>query len=308
MMTHTPRVSIGLAVYNGERFLKQTLDSIVAQTFEDFELVVSDNASSDSTEEICKGYAARDSRIKYSRNSVNIGANHNFNRAFQLSSGQYFRWSAADDLFEPTSLEVCVNVLDEHPEVALCYPKTVLIDAHGNKLRSYEDNLDLRSSRAAERFRLALLNMGLLNAHYGLIRSDVLRRTPLYGTYPGADMVLLAELTLYGQFWEIPQQLFFRRMHDAASSALKREDWDTLQAFCDPATTGELNLYHWTHRLYNIASIFRAPVGAAERLHLTCILGRYAFRGRDVYFKELVSAGAQLIRRSYTTNAYDENN
>src|SRR5207244_8337852 len=122
MTAHIPRVSIGLAVYNGERFLRQTLDSIAAQTFEGFELVISDNASSDSTEEICRTYAARDSRIKYSRNSVNIGGNDNFNRAFRLSSGQYFRWSAADDIFAPTSLEVCVNVLDEHAEVVLCYP------------------------------------------------------------------------------------------------------------------------------------------------------------------------------------------
>jgi glycosyltransferase involved in cell wall biosynthesis len=305
---HTPRVSIGLAVHNGEKFLKQTLDSIVAQTFEDFELVISDNASSDGTAEICTTYAARDSRVKYSRNSLNIGVNNNFNRAFQLSSGQYFRWSAADDLFAPTSLEVCVSVLDEHPAAVLCYPKTVLIDSDGNKLRSYEDNLDLRSPAAYERFRLALQNMGLLNAHYGLIKANVLRRTSLYGTYPGADMVLLAELALYGQFWEIPQQLFFRRMHDAASSALKNQPWETVQEFCDPATRGKLDLYYWTHRLHNIASIFRAPVGPVEKLRLTCIVGRHAFRARDVHFRELLSAGVQLLRRSYTTNAYDENN
>jgi glycosyltransferase involved in cell wall biosynthesis len=307
-MIRMPRVSIGLAVYNGEKYLRPTLDSIMAQTFEDFELVISDNASTDGTEEICRTYAAQDSRIKYSRNSVNIGVNNNFNRVFRLSAGQYFRWSAADDLFEPTSLEACVKVLDEHPEAVLCYPKTVLIDGRGDKLRSYDDKLDLRSPRASERFRLALQNMGLLNAHYGLIRADVLRCTSLYGTYPGTDMVLLAELALYGQFWEIPEQLFFRRIHDAASSALKNQPWETTQEFCDPTTKGELDLYYWTHRLYNISSVLRSPVGPAETLRLICIVVRHAFRARDVYFRELLSAGTQLLRRSHTTNVYDENN
>src|SRR5260370_35870186 len=109
-MKHTPQVSIGLGVYNGEPFLKDTLDSILAQTFEDFELIISDNASSDHTEEICRNYAARDRRIKYSRNPVNLGLYTNLNEVFRRSFGQYFRWSAADDLFEPTSLEVCVDV------------------------------------------------------------------------------------------------------------------------------------------------------------------------------------------------------
>src|SRR5436190_3693526 len=144
MMGRIPRVSIGLAVYNGEKYLSQTLDSIVDQTFGDFELVISDNASSDGTEDICRQYAARDARIRYSQSPVNIGLTNNFNRAFRLSSGQYFRWAAADDVFAPTSLERCVDILDKHSEVVLCYPKTILIDDNGDPLRDYDDNLDLR--------------------------------------------------------------------------------------------------------------------------------------------------------------------
>src|SRR2546428_8185883 len=129
-MARIPRVSIGLGVYNGQVFLNQTLDSILAQTFDDFELIISDNASTDGTEEICREYAARDGRIRYSRNATNIGSNGNFKRVFQLATGEYFRWSAADDLFAPTSLQECVNVLDDHPKVVLCYPRTILIDGN----------------------------------------------------------------------------------------------------------------------------------------------------------------------------------
>jgi glycosyltransferase involved in cell wall biosynthesis len=228
-MMRTPPVSIGLGVYNGERFLRATLESIVSQSLGDFELIISDNASSDGTREICKEYAAKDNRIRYSRNLTNIGLSNNFNRVFQLSSGRYFRWSAADDIFAPTSLQECVNVLDQCPEVVLCYPKTVLIDAEGRILRSYEDNLNLGAPSAADRFHWVLQNIGLGNVQYGLIRSDVLRCTSLFGSFPGSDLVLTAELALYGQFREIPQELFFRRMHEAATSSLVHKPLKTAQ-------------------------------------------------------------------------------
>src|SRR6185436_6923974 len=107
-----PRVSIGVPVYNGERYLAATLDSLLAQTFDNFEIIVSDNASSDRTAQLALEYAERDSRVRYTRNPRNLGAGANYRRAFQLSRGQYFRWSAADDISAPESLARCVEVLD----------------------------------------------------------------------------------------------------------------------------------------------------------------------------------------------------
>src|SRR5262249_21951774 len=150
------------------------------------------------TEEICREFVRKDSRIRYYRNASNIGLYTNFNKVFRLSSGLYFRWAAADDLSERKSLGLCVDVLDKHPEVVLCYPKTVLIDAANNPIRSYDDNLDLRFPSPASRFKMVLKNLRLTNVHYGLIRADVLRRTSLFGDCPGADMILIAELALYG--------------------------------------------------------------------------------------------------------------
>src|SRR5262245_56581544 len=117
-----PLVGIGLPVYNGERFLRQTLDSILAQTFKEFELIISDNSSTDKTEEICLEYSRRDARIRYIRQEINLGASRNYNLVFEMTAGKYFRWAAADDLFSADSLEICVATLEKYPEAVLCYP------------------------------------------------------------------------------------------------------------------------------------------------------------------------------------------
>src|SRR5438128_3187989 len=110
-----PSVSLGLPVFNGEAFLVQVLESILAQTYGDFELIISDNASTDATPDICRVYAARDPRIRYVRNATNVGAARNFNRVFQLSTGEYYKLANADDVCAPTLVERCVAVLDTHP-------------------------------------------------------------------------------------------------------------------------------------------------------------------------------------------------
>ena len=134
MAISQPRVSIGLPIYNAEQFLEETLRSLLSQTVPDFELIITDNASTDNTQNICQAYAARDDRIRYYRNEQNIGCDPNFNRVFSLSRGKYFKWAAFDDVCAPNFLEVCLEVLDNEPQVILCYPKTKLIDLEGKFL------------------------------------------------------------------------------------------------------------------------------------------------------------------------------
>ncbi|MBS0016773.1 MAG: glycosyltransferase family 2 protein, partial [Arthrospira sp. SH-MAG29] len=134
-----PRVSIGLPVYNGENFIQETLDCLLSQTFDDFELIICDNASTDRTEEICRDYAARDKRIRYYRHPENLGAAKNYNRTFELSTAEYFKWAAHDDLYAPEFLERCVEALDTHPSTVLCYPQEYWIDEQGNPLKSHAD-------------------------------------------------------------------------------------------------------------------------------------------------------------------------
>jgi glycosyltransferase involved in cell wall biosynthesis len=287
-----PTVSIGMPVYNGARFLKEALDAILGQTFTNFELIISDNCSTDSTSDICQEYASRDRRIRYYRNTVNLGASRNFNRVVELAAGRYFRWAPADDVFAPDSLEACVMTLEANPDLVLCYPKTMLIDDHSQPIEEYEDGLDLQISRTPERFQAAMAHVGLINVIYGLIRTKALRKTALIENFPGSDTVLVLELSLHGQFMEIPRRLFFRRMHEKASSSIKSVEG--LQEFFDPRTKGKIFLRGWRHHFAYWQAALRAPVSLVDRIHLCLVLARHAMWARRKLVNELWTAFRQL--------------
>lgn len=213
-----PYVSIGLPVYNGERFLSEALDSFLGQTFTDFEIVISDNASTDRTGAIARAYVARDSRIRYHRNERNIGLGRNHNRVFHLARGRYFKWAAADDVCLPEYLQRCVDVLDADPTVVLTYPATQFVDDRGKPLDIEDPGWDLREDNPAERFRYVLLSMHWVNSIIGLIRTSALAKTRLMPDYPSGDYRVLGELSLLGKFYEIPERLFVRRLHKDSSS------------------------------------------------------------------------------------------
>jgi glycosyltransferase involved in cell wall biosynthesis len=216
MSLHT--LTVGLPVYNGEPFLTEALDSILGQTFGDFQLVVSDNGSTDATEAICREYASRDRRVDYHRHDVNRGAAWNYNNVFAHCQTPFFRWAAADDVFAPTCFERCGEVMAEAPQsVVLCYPKTLVIDADGAVTGSYDDDLDLRSPMPHQRIRQIVRHMVQGNAAFGLVRSDALRATRGHLSFPGADWVLVLELALQGEIWELPERLFLRRRHAGIS-------------------------------------------------------------------------------------------
>lgn len=226
-----PKLSIGLPVYNAERYLRDALDSILSQTYRDFELVISDNASTDSTAEICAGYAEKDQRIRFHRNAKNLGAAENFNKVFNLSVGMYFKWAAYDDMCAPEFLDRCVSLLDREPKVVLCYPKTILVNSQGEKISLYDDRLNLDQQRPHQRLRHILKFINLANPVFGVIRSGALKKTRLLGKYFGADYILLIELALQGCFYEIPEYLFYRRDHELNSRRLPKTQladwWDT---------------------------------------------------------------------------------
>ena len=296
MTSRVPLVSIGLPMYNGEGFLAQTLDSILCQTLTDFELIISDNASVDGSRAIAESYACRDERIRVFHSEVNRGASWNYKNVLDLARGRYFRWAPADDLFAPESLACCVSVLDAHPEVVLCYPKTSLIDASGQIIRPYEDNLNLRQSDPVERYKSAVRQLGLTNIIYGLMRTDVLRQTRLIGNFPGADVVFVPELTLFGQFYEIDRPLFFRRMHAGASSSIRSQEG--LQVFMDPSVRRKTVFPRmWRHLFESVRSVFYAPLKLGERLQLLIFLLRGMIASRDQFLHELAALMSHWIQR-----------
>ena len=228
--SRSPLVSIGMPVHNAEKYLPEALESIKSQTYENFEVIISDNGSTDRTPEICGKVVSSDSRFIYFRNETNIGVARNFNRVYELSSGEYFKWWAYDDLCAPTYLERCVEVLRKEPAVIICHAKTRIIDQTGRVLGDYDDCLHFRSQKPFQRFREYLFRRaGLWNAIYGLIRSSEFRKTPLHGDYLGADQVLLGELILRGEVHRVPESLFFRRGHPDQfwrNNASKAEELD----------------------------------------------------------------------------------
>jgi glycosyltransferase involved in cell wall biosynthesis len=259
-----PRVSIGLPVYNDDRFLTQTLDCLLSQTHRDFELIICDNCSTDKTEEICRTYANKDPRIRYHRNPTNIGVSRNFNLSFHLSRGEYFKWAAANDLCAIDMIERCIEVLDRRSDAVLCFAKTRIIDENGVIREDYNDQLDLQFDEPSERFQRLLRNIIMVNVPYGLIRSSTLRRTRLEQPYSNSDVAFLAELVLYGTFLEVPDTFFFRRMFEISAHKYP-SPYDRMVMY-EPDKPEKLSFPHWWLLGDFLTAIYRAPIGASERL------------------------------------------
>jgi glycosyltransferase involved in cell wall biosynthesis len=294
MATHGPLVSIGVPVYNGERFLEATLQSLLAQTFTDFEIIVSDNASTDSTPAICQRYMKMDRRVRYHRYEENVGSAGNLLRVVGLSSAPYFKLANADDLCSPDLLAECMQVLEASPEVVLCYARTVLIDENGGVLRNYEDGLHLRTDDVVRRFRKASEFIRLINVLQGVIRGDAAKQVlGKYGGYEGADQVAVAELTLYGQFHELSTSSFYRRMHAAASSSITGHE---KQGYLDPSRKDVEPMYWWRLHYEYLKAVGRGPVPLSDRVRLTGRVIRFGIHVRGNLGRELVGAATTWVR------------
>lgn len=256
----TPKVSIGLAVYNGEAYLAAAIQSILQQTFTDFELIISDNASTDRTRTICQHYAAQDRRIRYHRNATNIGGANNENLTFTLARGQYFRLAAHDDLCAPELLAQCVAVLDRDPAVVLCYTATHYINEDGRLLNTTRLQKGLLP-RPSQRFRELAFRDHFCEPTYGLMRADILRKTQLQQNYTDSDRVFLCALALRGRFFEVAEPLFYKRFHPKNAHV----DWRARMAWFNPAWKGKIVFPHWLQFFDYLRIIAASPIPLAEK-------------------------------------------
>jgi glycosyltransferase involved in cell wall biosynthesis len=286
-----PLVSIGLPVYNGERYLREAVDSLLAQTFTDFELVISDNASTDGTTEICREYAVRDGRVRYVRNDTNIGLNRNCNQVVRLSVGTYFKLAAADDVCHPELLEKCVRILDEDPTVVTAYAKARFIDEDGNPLPLSDPGWHLMADRAAERVRHVIVSGHFVNLFYGVSRAAALAQTRLFAPYASGDYRLLGELALRGKFFEVPAPLFFRRIHSEAST--HSSDASRLSEFFK---SGRWQLPLWSLYLDHARTILSSDLSTRDKAGCLRTLARRLLTGRRELLGELHLAWKSLSR------------
>lgn len=261
-----PLISVGVPVHNGENFIEKALDSILGQTYTNFELIICDNVSGDRTPDICKWYRDQDKRVTYHRNEKNIGPTNNFNRTFKLASGTYFKWAAHDDVIAEEFLARCLDVLEADPSVVVCSALTGSIDEEGELQHVWRHSMRTDSYKTHERF-YDLLYHPHRQALYGLIRSSALRETSLLRGFNDSDGNLLVELALRGRLVELPELLFFDRVHpDKYTVSIKDAGPEARAAWFNPQSEpSPFRFPKWRGTYGYWWALWHAPLTKKER-------------------------------------------
>jgi glycosyltransferase involved in cell wall biosynthesis len=288
-------VSIALPVYNGERFVGDAIESILSQDFTDFELVISDNASTDATSEICRRFVERDPRVCYVRNSQNIGIAANFTQSFGLVSGRYFKWMAADDMLAPGYVQACVQILESDPSIVLVTSKPTLVGEDGRTPLQYDAirgvfvgsyvGLPIESAepymteRPSKRFRSVLLSMpgrAINNFACGLMRSEFVLQNLPFGPYIGFDKVFLAGLSLHGKLALIDKPLFIWRHHKAQFSMMSGDDATKAVA---PVARGNVRSWRMSQVRAYVRTAMASPISMGEKARCLLTIIEKVFQG-----------------------------
>jgi glycosyltransferase involved in cell wall biosynthesis len=299
-----PAVTIGLPVYNGQNYLEQAIDSLLAQSFEDFRLIIADNASSDSTEEICREAASLDGRVEYHRHDRNLGAAANYNYTVELATGPYFMWHAHDDLRAPEFLERAVHAHETTDGTSIVFSRARVMGPQGELGDEIARPDGLLSARDDQRLRAAITCRMPDIVLFGLMRREYLVQTGRHGAFKGGDRLLVAEMGLLGPFVEISETMFYNRDHPdryvrmsgkGASRQEKMAWWDT-------STGDKITLPRWTGYVGYWKAVHEFGRGGVDdrlRSYLAIIssLGADRFYVAKQLARDLWSAGALLASR-----------
>ena len=279
-----PMISVGIPVYNGERYIKDSIESILSQTYSDFELIISDNASTDKTISICKEYANQDKRIKLHLNNNNIGASGNFRKVFELSSGKYFKWQCHDDTCSRNMLQEALEKLENDCSRVLAFPLTVIKWEDGREVLSQDCwRALLAQENVSKRISFRVRNAkGPTTPIFGLIRSEVLRKTRLIDSFTHSDQVLILELAMQGRFALLERSTHYFRQHRKKSLNATKDPRERLLWF-DPSYKGNPpdEMLHLYQEMFK--SVSKGDVALTHKIMCyPAILNAYL---RRVFFK-----------------------
>jgi glycosyltransferase involved in cell wall biosynthesis len=204
-----PLVTLGMPVYNEEKFIAESLDNLFKQTYPNLEIIIGDNGSTDSTPAICREYAARHANINYIQHPKNIGQPANFNHLALAATGKYFCWVAAHDLLDKDFVEKSVAVLESDPSIVLAYPRTMNMLADGTFTREKVRPFDITKMPPGRRFREVMWRVDC-NYVYGTFRTMPMQKGKLFQLFPAADRVFLAEMAVKGTFAPVDTFKYYR--------------------------------------------------------------------------------------------------
>lgn len=298
VMSKLPLISIGIPAYNAAATIGSTIEGLLAQSCGDFELIVSDNASTDATRDVVENYKRRDARIRYERQPVNIGANGNYSHVVRCARGEFFKWSSSSDWCAPTFLERCLEMLSVHGDTVLVAPLTRLFQGNLDMWQDYAFDIEVLDDTPLARFKRLYSTLRLNNAMNGLIRTSALRRTPLVEAYLSADVVLMGHLALLGKYRLLPERLFYRRMEAAFATALQdragviRHHYPQLSA---------RTLFQGSKRLMGrVRATLSAPMPIGEKLRSLVYVARTCYWEGESILEDLRGAWHYFSRRTRT--------
>lgn len=293
-MTHSPRITVGMPVFNSAATVCSALESLLSQTYGDFELIVSDNASTDLTGELVKKIALRDSRIRYVRQPENIGANGNYSYLVRVARGQYFKWAASSDLCAPSFLEKCIVALERNPDAVLAAPRTSLFAGDIHNSRPYENDIEIIDATPFARLERLHATLGYNNALNGLIRTDVLRKTNLIEHYFQADIVLMGHLCLLGKIVRVDDYLYFRRMEVSSSTAM--QDDNLWRKHHYPKTSARMLFQSLKRHAGWLRACLATPMPFIEKMRILFSLLRRLYWERRLVWSDLCGACSYFFR------------
>jgi glycosyltransferase involved in cell wall biosynthesis len=281
-----PLVSIGLPVFNGETYLEAAIRSLLAQDYREIELILADNGSTDGTQAICEAARASDERVRYYRSPINRGAAWNYNRCVRLARGEYFKWAAHDDLVGPNFISLCLAELERDPSMVLCQTRAVDIDEAGEVLRRWHRLGVGTVEDAVERFRLFIYQQSQFFEAFGLIRTRILRSTPLIGAYSSSDVPLVARLALHGRFGEVEEFQFQHREHPGRSIRMYADERSRSTWF-DTAKEGKRSFPAWRMTAAVLATIPGSPLRGRQRQRQAMVVARWTWQMRGALARDV---------------------